>query len=49
MPNDIAEFIPNAFLRTGEPLQFTFRDAALRIVVPASMQTDLPDMVKIVF
>lgn len=36
-------------LRTGETLDFEFRDNALRVVVPSALQTALPDMVKIVF
>ena len=36
-------------LRTGEDLAFEFRDGSLRVVVPKTMRTDLPDMVKIIF
>lgn len=46
---DVARPVQVTLLRTGEPLKFTFRDSALRVVVPKAMQTDLPDMVKIVF
>jgi alpha-L-fucosidase len=38
-----------SLLRTGETLEFTFRDSALRVVLPETLQADLPDMVKIVF
>ncbi len=36
-------------LRTGEAIDFDYRDGALRGVVPKAMLTRLPDMVKIVF
>ncbi|CAA6676323.1 MULTISPECIES: alpha-L-fucosidase [unclassified Lentimonas] len=36
-------------LRTGAKLDFEYRDSALRVVLPTEMETDLPDMVKIVF
>ncbi|MDF7800418.1 alpha-L-fucosidase [Pontiellaceae bacterium B1224] len=36
-------------LRTGEALNYEFRDGALRMAVPTKLQTNLPDMVKIVF
>ena len=36
-------------LRTGEEVKYEYRKESLRIVLPASMQTDLPDMVKIEF
>ncbi|TWU44375.1 Alpha-L-fucosidase [Novipirellula aureliae] len=36
-------------LRTGVAMDYEYRDGSLRLVVPKIMQTDLPDMVKIVF
>lgn len=36
-------------LRTGAILNSEYRDHSLRIVVPKNLQTNLPDMVKIVF
>jgi alpha-L-fucosidase len=36
-------------LRTGDDLEYEFRDGSLRVVVPESMRTELPDMVKMVF
>jgi alpha-L-fucosidase len=36
-------------LRTGKKLDAEFRDGSLRIMVPKKMQTNLPDMVKIVW
>ena len=36
-------------LRTGAALDHEYREGSLRVVVPSAMQTDLPDMVKIVF
>lgn len=46
---DVTEPTSVTLLRTGEPIDFEFRNSALRIVVPKAMQTRLPDMVKIVF
>ncbi|WPJ96306.1 alpha-L-fucosidase [Coraliomargarita algicola] len=46
---DVSHPLQVSLLRTGEPLNFTYRDSALHVVVPAAMRTDLPDMVKIVF
>ena len=42
---------PNSvtLLRTGETLAFDFNEGILRISVPQTMQTSLPDMVKIIF
>jgi alpha-L-fucosidase len=36
-------------LRTGDRLESEFRDGTLRVVVPESMRTELPDLVKLVF
>lgn len=36
-------------LRTGENLEYTYRDNSIHLKLPKSKQTDLPDMVKIVF
>ncbi len=36
-------------LRTGEALEFEYRDRGLYVVVPEALRTSLPDMVKIVF
>ncbi|MBB3208245.1 alpha-L-fucosidase [Rhodopirellula rubra] len=36
-------------LRTGESIDFEYRDGSLRIVLPEALRTELPDMVKIVF
>ncbi|WP_236621502.1 alpha-L-fucosidase [Rhodopirellula sallentina] len=36
-------------LRTGTQLDYEYRDRSLRVVVPRSMKTHLPDMVKITF
>lgn len=38
-----------SLLRTEGALEFEFRENALRIVVPETMRTDLPDIVKITF
>ena len=47
--SDITEPKSVSLLRTGQELKYTYRDGAMRVVVPASAQTKLPDMVKIVF
>lgn len=36
-------------LRTGEPLEFSHKEGVLRLMVPESLRTNLPDLVKIVF
>lgn len=36
-------------LRTGATLEFEYRNSSLRVLLPEAMQTDLPDMVKIIF
>jgi alpha-L-fucosidase len=36
-------------LRTGQTLKYEYRAGALRVEVPTKMQTDLPDMVMIMF
>ncbi len=46
---DVAAPKSVTLLRSGETLDYEFRDSALRVEVPAAMQTELPDMVKIVF
>jgi alpha-L-fucosidase len=46
---DIAAPKSVTLLRTGETLDYEFRDSALRMVVPEKMRTELPDMVKLVF
>jgi len=46
---DVSQPKAVTLLRTGESIDFEFRDSALRIIVPQSLQTSLPDMVKIVF
>ena len=47
--SDISKPKSVTLLRTRRNLKHTYRDGALQVVVPSSMQTDLPDMVKIVF
>lgn len=57
MPNEKGEVfitdvrIPRSvvLLRKGEKLDFEFRGNTLRVVVPVGLQTNMPDMVKIVF
>jgi alpha-L-fucosidase len=38
-----------SLLRTGEDIEFEYKNNSLRIVVPADMRTELPDLVKIEF
>ncbi|MEP2774844.1 MAG: alpha-L-fucosidase [Luteolibacter sp.] len=46
---DIERPVSVTLLRTGEALESEFRDGKLRVVVPESLRTSLPDMVKIAF
>ena len=47
--SDVTEPMSVSLLRTGEKIESEFRDNSLHIVVPKSMRTALPDLVKIVF
>lgn len=46
---DVTEPKSVTLLRTGQAIDFQYREGALHIMLPKSLQTDLPDMVKIVF
>ncbi len=46
--SDIAKPRSVTLLRTGETLDYQFRDGSLRIVVPEAMRSTLPDMVRII-
>ncbi|WP_345786210.1 hypothetical protein [Coraliomargarita algicola] len=47
--SDVTEPKSVTLLRTGEPIDFDYREQALHLVLPKSMETKLPDLVKIVF
>lgn len=47
--SDVARPQAVTLLRTGQPLESEYRDGALRVVVPESLRTSLPDMVKLQF
>ena len=46
---DVKPPLSVTFLRTGEELESEFNHGTLKVVVPESMRTDLPDLVKLVF
>lgn len=46
---DIPAVASVKLLRTGEDLEHTYHDGALKLTVPQAMQTELPDLVKITF